>query len=341
MKSRKSFFTGIFAGIGILILILDAKTAMYGAQEGISLCIRAVIPSLFPFFVLSALLTSSLVGHNFSAAAPLGRLCGIPRGGESLLLTGILGGYPVGAQSIAQAFKSGQLSAADAKRMLGFCNNAGPAFLFGMTSGLFSVSSAAWVLWGIHILSAIIVGIMLPGKSRSQAVLAASHPYSPAQALGRAVSTIAYVCGWVILFRIFLAMLRRWFLWMLPVNTQILITGLLELSNGCLALSTIPSQGLRFLLCACFLGFGGICVAMQTISAANELGTGLYFPGKVIQGCLSILLALPAQVFLFPEKERMILPTVVPVFFLAFVILFAALLKKSANSSRNPKEIGV
>ena len=46
----------------MLALILDGRTAIDGARQGIELCLRTVIPSLFPFFVLSILLTSSLLG---------------------------------------------------------------------------------------------------------------------------------------------------------------------------------------------------------------------------------------------------------------------------------------
>ena len=48
--------TGFAAGAAMLMLILDGRTALTGAAEGIDLCIRTVIPALFPFFVLSPLL---------------------------------------------------------------------------------------------------------------------------------------------------------------------------------------------------------------------------------------------------------------------------------------------
>ena len=49
MKTNKLACTA--AALGMLVLILDSKTALAGAREGIDLCIRTVIPSLFPFFL--------------------------------------------------------------------------------------------------------------------------------------------------------------------------------------------------------------------------------------------------------------------------------------------------
>ena len=67
----------------MLALILDGRTAIDGARQGIELCLRTVIPSLFPFFVLSILLTSSLLGSSLAVLRPLGRLFGMPDGAES------------------------------------------------------------------------------------------------------------------------------------------------------------------------------------------------------------------------------------------------------------------
>ena len=65
------------------------------------------------------------------------------------------------------------------------------------------------------------------------------------------------VCGWVILFRILIAFLERWFLWLLPASVRVAVTGLLELSNGCCALAEIKDFKMRFLLCSGMLSFGG------------------------------------------------------------------------------------
>ena len=91
MVSRR-ILPGVVAALGILILILDSKTALRGAAESIDLCVRTVIPSLFPFFLLSGILVKSLMGNKFPLLRPIGRLLGIPEGAESLLISGFLGG---------------------------------------------------------------------------------------------------------------------------------------------------------------------------------------------------------------------------------------------------------
>ena len=78
--------------LGMLGLILDSRRAMFGAAEGVELCLTAVIPSLLPFLFLSMLLTDRLWGRKNRLLRPLGRLFRLPDGSEALLIPGLLGG---------------------------------------------------------------------------------------------------------------------------------------------------------------------------------------------------------------------------------------------------------
>lgn len=304
MKHR--LLTAGLTGLGMLVLILDAKTALFGAAEGVSLCVKTVIPSLFPFLFLSILLTGALNGLSFPALRPLCRLLKIQPEAASIYLVGLLGGYPAGAQSISIACKRGQLSPADARRMMAFCNNAGPAFLFGIGVVIFDAVWPCFLLWGIQILSSVMVAMAIPKEEQGHFSSAQLSPVSLSQAMKQSLESMALICGWVILFRVLLTFLQRWFLWLLPAWGQILIAGLMELTNGCCALTELPTQGARLLFFALFSGFGGLCVCLQTLSitAGTKGLMELYLPGKLLQGCLCLLLATAAQ-FLFPPHQRL------------------------------------
>lgn len=310
----------------MLIIIFDTRTAVLSAQEGVALCVRTVVPSLFPFFVLSGVINSCLIGQKFTLLQPLGRLTKIPKGTESLVVLGFLAGYPVGAQLITQAYIDGNLKKDTARRMLGFCNNAGPAFLFGMVSPLFSSRKIILILWGIHILSALIAGYILPSKRTEPTKITSCPGISFSQSLQKAIKAICSVCGWIIMFRVVFGFLNRWFLWLLPVAAQALIGGLLELSNGCIMLQSISGEGLRFLLAGTMLSFGGLCVSMQTISVTEGLGTGWYFLGKLLQTTLVILFSLLLQPVLFSVSERFSLSAPAVLILICFLCLLVFLL---------------
>ena len=124
----------LFPALGMLVMILDAKTALTSAEAAVRLCMRVVVPALFPYLVLSSYLNGALRGARLPFGDWIARFTGIPVGSEGILLTGILGGYPSGAKAVADGVRSGVLTPREGERMLSFCNNAGPAFLFGMAA---------------------------------------------------------------------------------------------------------------------------------------------------------------------------------------------------------------
>lgn len=337
----KRILRGSLAALGIFLLILDSLTALKGAHEAIEMCLSSVIPSIFPFLVLSGILTPAISGMNLRLSRSLSRILGIPSGSEGIFLTGILAGYPTGAQAVHHAWEQGQLSKEDAHRMLAFCSNAGPSFLFGVLSAKFSDSWMLWVLWGVHILSAIAVAIILPRRENTSHHVSSASTVTLTQSLKKAVITMGYICGWVVLFRIMLAFLDRWFLWVLPVDVRVGIYGLLELANGCCSAHLVTSAGMRFILSSGMLAFGGICVAMQTTSVTGQLGLGRYLPGKILQTCISILLSMVTQGILFPASEKVVVSPVLLLFILILILFFAYIPRKNKNRGSIQSAISV
>lgn len=299
MKKGNSGPLAMVVMIAAIVLICNAPDAAAGIKEGLALCMQVVVPALFPFIFLSILLNSALIGRKIPFLQPLCRLCGIPDGCEGLLLIGMIGGYPVGAQNIHLAYQCGTLHRNTANRLLGFFNNAGPAFIFGMLSPLFTNPGAPWLLWLLHMGCALVVGFLLPGKAHSATPRQKLPPLTVTAALEKSLKAIAMICGWVILFRAFLYMLNQWILQKLPVVLQALFTGFLELTNGCCLLSRIPNECERFIVAAVLLAQGGLCITMQTASAIGELSLESYLPGKCLQTVISLLLSLPVASILY------------------------------------------
>jgi hypothetical protein len=254
-----------------------------------------------------------------------------------LVLTGFLGGYPSGAQSVAQLHMGGRLTRRQAEKLLPLCNNAGPAFIFGVLGSMFSRKYTVWLLWLVQIISALTAAALLPAAQGS-ADLQKGSRIPITVALERSVRAMGLVCGWVVLMRILLAFLERWFLWLLPDVLRITLVGLLELSNGCVLLSRIPQEGLRFLLAGVFLSLGGICVTLQTASVAEGLRLSCYFPGKLLQCSFSILLCGILQP-LFPASHQFPIPF--PVLLIAVLPILAATVLRAKNNSRIPSVHGV
>ena len=309
---RRQMCTGIFSMLGIFFLILDRPAALAGAGEGLQLSLKTVIPGLFPFFFLISLLNGSI--GSCRILSPLARFMGIPENSESLLIPFFLGGYPIGAKTAAEFWKEEKIDRAAAQRLLLFCSNAGPAFLFGVLPAVLPEKWMVPSLWLIHMGTAIWIASMIPAV-KSGTGMAHRKAVSPSDAMMSALKASALVCGWILCFRILSTALDKWLLWRLPQSLQVFLSGLLELTAGCLRLGELSSIELRYVFSAGFLGFGGLCVAMQTASVLNGLSLKPYLLGKLLHGVFSMIFSLSVITHTWPAA-------------LAIAVLITAFLQK-------------
>lgn len=282
---------------GVLVLFLaEAGFVRAAAAEALSLCARSVIPALFPFLVVSSLLLSLGLGELLSPMLaglmePLFRVDGV---GSSALLLGLVGGYPIGAKTAADLYRGGRLSRPEAERLLAFCNNSNPVFLISVLGvGVFgSVRAGVW-LWLIHLLSALLTGLLFRnhgGPARWQAggtaaFQAVSLPAAFVAAVRESLSGMLSVCAFVTFFYVLARPLASLGGWLGPV-----LVGLTELFS---LTPLLRPDRFGFILASAMAGWGGLSVLCQT--AAVLEGSGLRLQscaaGKAVQGLLAGLLA--------------------------------------------------
>ena len=228
-------------GVGLLFYSRPVSAAV---AQALSLCVRVLLPSLFPFFVLSSLLVSLGVAQRLSPLLerPMRWLFGLPGSCAAAVLLGAVGGYPLGARTAATLYQQRQCSKEDVLRVLGFCNNAGPAFIISAVGGgLLGDTSTGVLLYGLHLLSALLMGILFAGSQRS----VRQSNFSPKtldrvavipcflQAVTGSLDTFLNVCGFVLIFAVLTCLLRQLsFLAGLGPLAQGLLYGSLELTPG-------------------------------------------------------------------------------------------------------------
>lgn len=293
MKKIASSLPLIFLILMASALLIFPDATFSGAENGLRICAHAIIPSLFPFFVVINLLCALGYTQIF---------------GASCLLLGLIGGYPVGAQTIVNQYRNGAIGKTDAQHMILYCNNAGPAFIFGVVG--YGVFQSFWVglaLYLIHAASAVILGKMIfrgrNSESHSMSETNGTPPFSKAltDAVRQAGITAIQVCIFVVFFSVLCSYLQ----FFLPAHWKknpfvLLGLGCLELAGGISMLSEIPNQAVLFCLSSFLLGFGGLCVTFQTFSILDEtdLSGKYYLSAKFLHGLLSVLLAVPTSTIL-------------------------------------------
>ena len=282
---------------GVLVLFLaEAGFVRAAAAEALSLCARSVIPALFPFLVVSSLLLSLGLGELLSPMLaglmePLFRVDGV---GSSALQLGLVGGYPIGAKTAADLYRGGRLSRPEAERLLAFCNNSNPVFLISVLGvGVFgSVRAGVW-LWLIHLLSALLTGLLFRnhgGPARRQAggtaaFQAVSLSAAFVAAVRESLSGMLSVCAFVTFFYVLARPLASLGGWLGPV-----LVGLTELFS---LTPLLRPDRFGFILASAMAGWGGLSVLCQTAAVLEGSGLRLQscVAGKAVQGLLAGLLA--------------------------------------------------
>lgn len=295
MKGRRVLFSAFVAAIlaALLIKTAQVRAALTGT---LILCGTALIPALLPFFVLSRLLTGLLptraprfLDRIMLSCFGLGGNCFFP------LLVSFLGGYPVGVAAAVSLYESGGLSREDLRRLLPVCNNSGPGFFIAFLGGsVLEDASAGLLLYGIHVLSALLCARLAKRPAPAFALRKASSRPLPGMvslffdAIAQSCKAMLLVCTQVLLFSVFPVILEDF---PLPDLAQTLLLGCVELTGGCLRL-----RGLPFALptAAFFMGWGGLCVHMQAVSLWSGCGISvpLYLPCKLLHGLMSACFAL-------------------------------------------------
>ena len=318
MWSRKSFwgFLGFSALLGLWLSTPD--TVAQAARDGLRLCAAVMIPSLFPFFVISNLFVRRGY-HRYVTAflrpvmAPVFGL--VPEGASALAL-GAVGGYPIGAATAFQLYDEGILSEQETTRLLAFCNNAGPGFIFGVVGlGLLGSVKIGAIVFVVHLVSAALVGVgfhlfagpeIAPRRARA-AVLEPKEdfPASFIAAVQDAAATMLNVCAFLVFFAVLLSFLRTSPVWSLPSQAihvifglelptaGALLDGLMELSTGVSHLQASPCDLSAMLsICSFLWGWGGLCVHCQVLSLRGQRPIRMtnYFIGKFCQGLIAAVL---------------------------------------------------
>ncbi len=298
-----SFLVYILVITVLYALLKYPSEASEAVVSALKLCISAVIPSLFPFLVISALIVSTGLATKIGGflKAPMNILFKLPGEAGVSFLLGILSGYPVGATSALSLYKNGICSKSESERLLAFCNNTGPAFVIGSVGlGMFTNIKIGIALYLIHIISAVITGLLisLPAKRENQQNK--SHgipikvPFGNAlvDAVRKSSENMLYIVGFIAFFSV----ITRLFDLLLGVAsplTQSIIGGIFEVASGInCTLENLGTTPYSLIISSAILGWAGLSVHAQVsaIISESDLSAKLYIFSKAIQALISALL---------------------------------------------------
>ncbi|MCR4925072.1 MAG: hypothetical protein K5917_02165 [Clostridiales bacterium] len=328
----------------MIFSVLDfPKTVAYGISNGLSLCGEIIIPSMFAFLFVADFTITSGFCNSFEKIGFISKfLFRLPASTLPTVILSLTGGFPIGAKMTAQLFENGYITENQAKRMLMFCINSGPAFVINTIGfALLGNIKAGLLIYTATTLSSIIIGIItrfFADCSQTVKIKPKSKALPTSEAFVLSVSNASVnmlnICSFILLFSVFSALLD---LIKMPDTLSTLIKATTEITTAsvCIKEKATPE------IFALMLGWGGICVHFQILGYIKKckMELWLFLIGRIANAVLSsvicmllfkfIPISLEASTIIYPRVSFSSVPATAGLIIMAGLLVFEVAKKDS------------
>lgn len=340
IRKKNNFKIIIYTIIVLWILINLIKYPekyIFTAKSTLITWFNIIVPSLFPFLVLTELLIEfrfvELIGTLLNPLMePLFNVSGI---GAFPFIMSFSSGYPIGVKLVTTLRKNNTISQTEGQRLLSFCSTSGPMFMVGAVSTVMLNNQNISPLIVIpHYLSAITIGLIFKfyeknnGNRQSKKNklnisfnqwLKPNNKFSLGNILTLSVKdslfSIGTIGGFMIFYSIVVTTLKSSlstnnFFCIFPFldNNELfgaLLSGIFEITIGCIEISSLSSISLlhKIILINFLIGWSGFSVHSQALSFIQntDLNGKLYIISKLFHGLLSSLYCLLLYNIIYPK----------------------------------------
>lgn len=300
----------LFAFSVCLLLLFCSKQSAEGALNGLRFCVEVLVPSLFPFMVLSSFTVKSGICSYFEK--PLGKITRVLFGlcgscGTTIFLS-LVGGFPVGARGISTLYREKIIGEKQAEQMAYFAVCSGPGFLITFVGmSLFKSPKIGLLLFCASAIVVVVLGLFSRFfVAKDENAFEAERQKKIALPLSNAITEAASdgskacidMCAMVVIFSSFIAICDYY------------LSGLPELEKCCYVLLEVTSAcnelcgSVKIEVIAFAVGFGGLCVHFQIFQALGDIKFSKckFFIFRIVQG---IFTAVTAKIlfYFFPVEE--------------------------------------
>jgi len=308
MRKLKFYLYPLSAILLTGIILTFPSDCLPLALRGLNLWFERMIPTLFPFMVLSGIiirmnLTDAFVKVLKPVLAPVFRVNGACLYG---MVIGFLCGFPMGAHVAAQLYGEKRISKKEASFLLSFCNNIGPVYFLSFVLPTLSLKASFPLLFGMYGLP-LLYGMFLrytmfagligdqgsPGPHKAPLALLKALDESVFHSL----YSIAKLGGYMIFFNLLfiLPVLAARFWGITPGPSELFTGGigaLLEITGG---IGILGDKAPYLVLC--ILPFGGLSCIAQTYSMIKDTDLSIreYVMHKMILTAITVIYYVTIQ----------------------------------------------
>ena len=288
-RPSKVSFVSVLCILLMPLMLFFSNSIKQGASLGLDLSLGTIIPTLFPFFILSDLWVSYATINGGIISKAYSRLFGVSSSTLPAYLLGSLCGFPLGIKAAVSLYDSGLISKDELERLSGFANNPSAAFVIsGIGAGLYKDIWIGVRLYLAVLFSSLFVGLLfrLKENNSTNIEVISRQSFDLVKSIQSAGVSSLSVCCYIVFFSSVIGLLAE-----IIKNPLILAiaSSFLEITNAS-SLSvglTTSYPSVNYLITAFSLGFSGLSVHMQIFALLPaETSKSRYLLMKLIQGIL-------------------------------------------------------
>ena len=318
LGKKKKYFKKNFVIVSVTLflillticLLINPKKYINSCYNGLVIWATSVLPGLFPFFVITKLLSelksmdklfNKLSGLNY-------KLFKAPSCSGYIFGMSIISGYPVGAKLISDFYEKGLIDTKQANKLVTFCSTSGPLFIIGIVGSImFKNAMIGYILYISHVLSAILNGLLFRRKFACEKQQTLPNETSKIDynsilptSMSSSISSVMVVGGFVAIFYMIidilfdfkiLAPLTSLFNFLLsPLGLKnagsAISGGIVEVTRGCKDLSMLGLSPLQSVVISSgLIAFGGLSIHAQSLCFLTKckIDVKFYFLQKITQ----------------------------------------------------------
>ena len=304
VKAFRNWFFPVLIPLSLFLLLIYSETAVNYMRKGLTLCATAVIPSLFPFMIISELIIKSGIGQIISRIfrLPMKLIFVVNESAASAFILGALCGFPIGTLTLVKMLDRGEISKRELERMMTFCNIPGAAFVISTVGAslLGSLKLGILIFFSI-VVSSLIIGIFCRFIYRKDDYRNRTSPpinikitvNDFTDSVRSSATSILNVCAFILFFSTVVGCIGSIIKGVGISETALaFICGIFEISGGVSAAAALSIREQAAPLCAFIAGWSGISVHFQLMSLASGRNISFkpYIIAKTAQGVLAALI---------------------------------------------------
>ena len=345
----KKNFINLITFVSIVFgLICFSERIKSAIENAIYIWVNIIVPSVFPYLVLSKYICSSDMMSIFETfpGKPISKIFKLSSCSIKPFLCSLFCGYPSGAIGATDLYKQKLISKDEAKRLICFTNNAGPLFLISAVGtnmlGSFKKGIAIYL---INLLSALLYGLFCSlGKSKKVIRKSEAKKHIPDICLSikYSVEATVNVCGFMIAAFVmseFFIILTDTILLDSTIQKYVnaFIKGIFEISAGVNSITFLNLGQLEYGIICSFVSWSGLSVIMQIKSISeNIISTKEIVLAKLCQAIISFILGCGYKVIF--KTSAYISPKINYVFLLSVIFSVVLFLYYMINKKKKLSE---